>query len=121
MAYFAELDDNNKVIQVVSVSNNDAPDPAPNDDAGRQFLASIGLTGNWLQTSYHGRIRGHYAAIGDTYDPTLDLFVAPQPFPSWVMTSDGNWTAPIPMPDDGQGYVWDETTESWVVVHINRP
>jgi len=121
MAYFAELDDNNIVIRVVSVSNADAPDPAPNDDAGNQFLTSIGMAGRWVQTSFHGNIRGHFAGIGHTYDPTLDLFVAPTPFPSWVMTDDGNWQAPIPQPDDGKGYEWDEATQSWVEHTIVRP
>ena len=116
MAYFAELDDNNTVLRVLSISNDVAPDPAPNDEAGRQYLASIGLAGNWIQTSFHGNIRGHYAAIGDTYDATLDIFVAPQPFPSWTMTNDGWWQPPITFPNDGGRWSWDESTLSWVSV-----
>lgn len=121
MAYFAELDENNVVMRVVAVSNLDAPDPAPNDPAGNEFLASLGMAGNWVQTSYNGNIRGHFAGIGHTYDSTLNVFVSPQPFPSWLMTEDGNWRAPIPQPDDGKGYEWDETTKSWVEHTIVRP
>ena len=116
MAYFAELDDNNIVLRVVSVHNNDAPDPAPNDQAGNNFLNSIGLTGRWIQTSYNGNIRGHYAGPGHRYDPDLDLFIAPKPFPSWIMRPDGWWEAPTPHPTDGGPYRWDETNQEWVTV-----
>lgn len=120
MAYFAELDDNNTVLRVLSVSNDVAPDPAPNDEAGQRFLDSIGLNGRWIQTSFHGNIRGHYAAIGDTYNETLDLFVAAAPYSNWVMTDNGYWIPPVPYPDDGDSYVWDQDTESWVKHHIER-
>ena len=116
MAYFAELDNNNTVIRVVSVSNNDAPDPAPNDQAGNDFLNSIGLTGRWIQTSYNSTIRGHYAGPGHRYDETLDLFIAPQPFPSWTMTPDGYWQPPKPYPTEGGHYQWDETNQEWVPI-----
>lgn len=116
MAYFAQLDDNNIVIRVLAVNDNDAPDPAPNDEAGNAFLNSIGLTGRWVQTSYHGNIRGHYAGIGHHYDDTLDIFVAPQPFPSWTMTADGWWAPPIPCPTDNKPYAWDETNQTWVLL-----
>ena len=31
------------------------------------------------RTSYHGRIRFNYAAIGDTYDADADAFISPRP------------------------------------------
>lgn len=78
MAYFAELDNNNIVLRVLAVSNQDAPDPAPdNEQQGIDFLASLGLGTNWKQTSYNGNFRGKYAGIGDTYDPINDVFVSP--------------------------------------------
>lgn len=116
MAYFAELDDNNVVIQVIAISNNDAPDPAPNDQAGQQFIASLGITGRWLQTSFNHRIRKQYAGIGFTYDPTADVFVAPQPFPSWLLDSNHDWQPPFPYPTDGGLYQWNETNLEWVLV-----
>lgn len=116
MAYFAELDDNNVVIQVIAISNNDAPDPAPNDQAGQQFIASLGITGRWLQTSFNHKIRKQYAGIGFTYDPTADVFVAPQPFPSWSLDSNHDWQPPIPYPTDGGRYQWNETNQEWVLV-----
>lgn len=113
MAYFAELDDNNIVIRVIAVSDNDAPDPAPSDDAGNQFLASIGLSGRWLQTSYNNNIRKQYAGIGYLYDETADVFVAPQPFPSWTLDDSHDWQAPVPRPTEGRWY-WDEDSLEWI-------
>lgn len=79
MAHFAQVNDNNIVQQVIVVSNDDCgggdfPDSEP---VGQAFIASLGLTGTWLQTSYHANFRGLYAGIGFTYDSALDEFVAP--------------------------------------------
>lgn len=118
MAYFAELDDNNVVLRVLAVSNNDCPDPAPdNEQQGINFLASIGLGSNWKQTSYNATFRKHYAGIGFIYDPVRDAFVAPQPFASWVLNETTcQWEAPVAYPTDGKQYSWDENTVSWVEV-----
>jgi len=71
MAHVAELDENNKVIRVVVVSN----DYEPNVE---EF--AIGLFGGtWKQTSYNGNIRYNYAGVGYTYDPIDDAFIAPMP------------------------------------------
>jgi len=82
MAHFARID-NNVVRQVIVISDDVAPDPAPNNEsAGQTFIADVlGLAGEWKQTSYHGNFRGRYAGIGYTYDPDLDEFVAPAPEP----------------------------------------
>jgi len=78
MAHFARIENNN-VEDVIVISDNVAPDPAPNNEAlGQAFIADVlGLPGTWLQTSYNGNFRGVYAGIGYTYDPDLDVFVAP--------------------------------------------
>ena len=78
MAHFAKVE--NGIVQtVIVVSNQDCgggefPDSEP---IGQAFIASIGLTGEWLQTSYHANFRSKYAGIGDTYDAEADEFVAP--------------------------------------------
>jgi hypothetical protein len=79
MAHFAKIDTDNIVRQVIVISDDRAPDPAPDNEAsGQAFIADVlGLSGTWLQTSYNGNFRGTYAAIGYTYDPDLDEFVAP--------------------------------------------
>ena len=82
MAYFAELDNSNKVLRVISVSNDicgeptlDFPDTCA---AGRAFIANtLKLGGVWKQTSFNGNFRGKYAGIGDTYDAVNDVFVSP--------------------------------------------
>ena len=78
MAHFARIDDN-VVREVIVISDNDCPDPAPNNEAaGQAFIADVlGLAGTWKQTSYNGNFRGLYAGPGYTYDPDLDEFVAP--------------------------------------------
>jgi hypothetical protein len=81
MAHFAQVD-NGIVTQVIVISNDDAPDPYPASEApGQAFIASLGLGGQWVQTSYHGTFRGCYAGIGYTYDPDLDEFIPPEPEP----------------------------------------
>ena len=80
MAHFA-LVTNSIVVQVIVVANSDCgggefPESEP---IGQAFIASLGLDGNWLQTSYHANFRGAYAGIGYTYDAELDEFVAPAP------------------------------------------
>jgi hypothetical protein len=72
MAHFAKMN-GNIVEQVIVVSNDDAP----TEVAGQAFIASLGLDGQWLQTSYNANFRGKYAGIGDIYDAELDEFVAP--------------------------------------------
>jgi len=114
MPYFAQLDDNGTVVQVISVSNQDAPDPAPDhsEPLGQAFIARLGLAGVWRQTSYNGTFRGRYAGIGYTYDELLDMFIAPQPFPSWILDDNGDWQPPVPYPNGGM-YTWNETNGMW--------
>jgi hypothetical protein len=82
MAYFAELDNTNTVLRVISISNDvcgeptlDFPDTCA---AGRAFIANtLKLGGVWKQTSFNANFRGKYAGIGDFYDADLDEFVTP--------------------------------------------
>lgn len=76
MAHFAELDENNKVLQVI-VINNDVLDETQEEQSGLDFLASLFPDKTFIQTSYTGKIRGKYAAIGDTYDSAKNLFISP--------------------------------------------
>lgn len=79
MAHFAKIE-NNTVAQVIVVSNDDCNGGEfPESEAvGQAFIASLGLTGEWLQTSYHANFRANYAGIGFTYDADLNEFVPPQ-------------------------------------------
>lgn len=87
MAYFAELDDNNTVLRVISVSNDVCGEPTlefPDTCAvGRVFITDVlKLEGTWKQTSYNNNFRGRFAGVGFTYDAELDEFVDPNSIPS---------------------------------------
>ena len=73
MAHFAQINSNNKVQQVIVVSNDDCgggnfPESEP---IGQAFIASLGLTGEWLQTSYNANFRGCYAGIEYDWLPNV--------------------------------------------------
>lgn len=121
MAHFAELDENNVVKRVIVVSNKDTSDANGNEveSIGIAFCQKL-LGGTWVQTSYNGNFRKNYAGIGSTYDAAIDAFVPPKPYPSWVLNPDtARWEPPVPMPSDGNMYMWDEATQSWVQVPEN--
>jgi len=105
MSHFAEIDSNNIVTRVL-VGDNASP------DEGYQWLID-NLGGTWIQTSYNNNIRGVYAGVGYTYNLSEDIFITPQPYPSWTR-SGSLWNAPTPMPEDGKMYNWNEETLSWV-------
>ena len=127
MFYYAQIDENNLVIQIIVVDNNES-------NVNKWLSETFGKL--WVETSF-GTIGGihygfdgkpdnsvsfryNYAGIGYTYDSTADAFYAPQPFPSWTLnTTTYLWEAPIPMPTDGT-YVWDETTTSWIKPQENN-
>jgi hypothetical protein len=115
VAHFAELDDNNIVKRVIVVATKDNSDAngVEKESIGRAFCERL-FGGNWVQTSYNGNIRKRYAGIGYSYDPALDAFIAPQPYPSWTLDDNADWQAPVPMPSDGKMYAWDEDAQAWV-------
>lgn len=116
MAHFAELDANNVVLRVIVVSNENTADVTgvEQESIGVAFCESL-FGGTWKQTSYNGNMRKNYAGIGFAYRADIDAFVPPQPYPSWVLNLDtAQWEAPVPMPNDGKKYRWDEDTLSWV-------
>lgn len=106
MAHAAELDANNVVLRVIVVSN----DLEPNVE---QWCTDT-YGGYWKQTSYSGSFRKNFAGIGYTYNADLDAFIPPKPYPSWVLDdATCQWQAPVPMPQDGDLYEWDEAAGEW--------
>ena len=105
MAHFAQLDENNVVISVIVVGDEYEATYA---DWRKEF----GET--YVQTSYNNRIRKQYAGIGFTYDPVADVFIAPQPYPSWSLDSNHDWQPPIPKPEGY--YIWNEEELAWVEI-----
>tara|TARA_B100000424_G_scaffold84653_1_gene63316 strand:- start:316 stop:1059 length:744 start_codon:yes stop_codon:yes gene_type:complete len=118
MAHFAKLDLDSKVVTVEVVSN----DIATTEQAGVDFLNTLyGTSDVWKQTSYNTVANEHklggtpfrknFAGMGYTYDSDKDAFIGPQPYASWILDETTcTWKAPIPYPDDGLFYKWDEQT-----------
>jgi len=125
MAHFAELDQNNKVLQVVVISNEEVDANGGDESAqAEEYVATIvpflPYGGAWKQTSYNGNFRKRYAGIGEFYNPSLDMFVYAQPYPSWSLDSSGDWKAPVTYPSVSEiGSLtvfpsWDEPNLKWL-------
>jgi hypothetical protein len=116
MAHFAELDANGIVLRVIVVDNKDTADASgvEKEHIGAAFCERL-FGGTWKQTSYHGNIRKNYAGAGYAFDAARDAFIPPKPFASWVLNEQTcQWEAPVPYPADGERYMWDEATGTWV-------
>ena len=127
MSHFAEIDKNGIVLRVIV--------------AEQDFVDS--MKGNWIQTSYNvrggeytrgednaeklvfsaegtkqdilARSRKNYAGVGFKYDGNRDVFIPPQPYPSWILNENTcQWEAPVKQPDGR--YRWDESSLSWVEI-----
>jgi hypothetical protein len=70
MAHFAKIE-NNIVRQVIVINNEVLLDEngVEQESIGAQFCHDT-FSGDWVQTSYNGTIRGKYAGNGDTWDGT---------------------------------------------------
>ncbi len=115
MAHFAQLDDNNKVTQVVTISDNDIRTSVGNEseEMGKELCSRL-FGGNWIQTSFNKKFRKHYAGIDYYYDSKLDAFVPPKPFESFILNEETcMWEAPKPRPADDKYYFWDESALDW--------
>jgi hypothetical protein len=113
MAHFAQIQ-NGIVVKVLVVHNSELlVDGVEVESKGAEFCQSL-FGGDWVQTSYNHNIRKQYAGIGYTYNEIADVFIAPQPFPSWSLDANYDWQAPIDYPADGKLYSWDEANQIWV-------
>lgn len=134
MAHFAQLDDDNIVINVVVVNNQDTMDEngIENEEIGIRFLQSLlGENTKWRQTSYNNNFRKKYAGLGYSYNESLDAFIAPKPFESWMLDEESCiWVPPYPQPpviqeqiEQGYIYQWDEELyqkekNGWILKNI---
>lgn len=120
MAHFAQLDESNTVIQVIVVNNDVILDEngIESEQVGIDFLRGLyGEYTNWIQTSYNGNFRKNYASSGYKYDSVKDAFIPIKQWDSWILNEDTcRWEPPVPYPDDGQYYVWDESGLQWVLL-----
>ena len=131
MAHFAQLDENNKVLQVVVVNNNELLNANGQEEEirGIHFLqAHFGMNTKWVQSSYNLKFRRNHAEIGGSYDPVLDHFLPKCPYDAktWTISADTDWqwVPPVPFLDmealdeaalSGKYYDWDDETTSWVL------
>ena len=119
MASFAKIGLNNKVIEVVTVHNNELLDSngIEQEVNGIDFLTKLTGWAIWKQTSYNNNFRKNYAGIGYTFDEDRNAFIAPKPYASWTLNEDTClWEAPVAEPTDGQTYKWNETNQTWDIV-----
>lgn len=127
MAHFAQIDEDNKVINVIVVDNIvlfDEANAAYDERLGIAHCQSL-IPGKWIQTSYNNNFRKNFAGIGFTYDENRDAFIPPKPYPSWVLNEEKClWSAPLPYPEsspEGFYYSWNEEQIGWELVAIQEP
>jgi hypothetical protein len=130
MAHYALINSDNIVVQVITgVDENiiqidtDGKEVGGTTEAWEEFYASRpwfeGLT--CKRTSYNGNIRKNYAGVGFKYDKEFDVFIAPQPFPSWKLDhTTYQWKAPVAMPEMIEGFcwIWSEYNKEWIQVAL---
>lgn len=112
MAHFAQLADDNTVLNVVVVDDSIASTEAE----GVAFLVALTGHGKWKQTSYSANIRGNFAGIGYIYDEGRDAFIPPKPYASWTLDGSHKWQAPLPRPD--YPATWDEVNLAWIPMPV---
>lgn len=118
MAYYAFLDDNNIVIDVIA--GNDEEVDGGNWETRYSEIRGLPCKRTSYNT-YGGKhlnggtpFRKNYAGIGYTYDSGRDAFIPPKPYNSWVLDEETcQWVPPIAPPDEDQLWQWDENSLSW--------
>lgn len=118
MAHFSKIGENNIVLDTVVVDNSVITDGdgVEHEQLGINFLTSLFPETVWIQTSYNGTFRKQYAYPGYTYNVEKDIFIAPQPYPSWILDENDDWQPPIPFPENGIGLWWSEEEVNWVAI-----
>lgn len=131
MGHYAKIV-NNKVVKVIVATQDFIDGYNDNEPELTKYPSS------WVKTSYNTRggvhyqpntdipsedqsksLRKNFAGIGYTYDESRDAFIPPKPFDSWVLNEETClWESPIEYPNDGNEYVWDESTTSWKELNI---
>jgi hypothetical protein len=111
MAHYAFLNGNNIVTEViVGIDENQLIDGLSPEEWYGNFRNQ-----KCVRTSYNNNIRVRYAGIGYRYDAVRDAFIAPQPYISWTFNETTlDWQPPIPYPNDGKVYQWNEANLRWI-------
>jgi hypothetical protein len=109
MAHYAYLNNNNIVV-AVTVGKDETE---LIDGLDTETYYALGTPYTVKRTSYNNNIRKKFAGVGDFYDSINDVFIAPQPYPSWSLDENFDWQPPTPRPVEGFWY-WDEDSLSWL-------
>ena len=113
MAHYAYLDDNNIVVAVIVGKD----ETELIDGLDTETYYAQGTPYRVKRTSYNNNIRKQYAGVGMTFDAINDVFIVPQPYPSWSLDDNFNWQPPTPAPE-GLNWVWDEDSLSWLEQYL---
>jgi hypothetical protein len=124
MAHYAFIDSNNVVVKIITgvdetvTQDDNGTLVGGSSEAWEQFYENqpwhSGLT--CKRTSYSGKIRKQFAAVGGTYLVDADVFVHPQPYPSWTLDKSNDWQAPTRKPSTGGPHKWSEEDLEWVAI-----
>jgi hypothetical protein len=121
MAHYAFLNKNNIVTEVI-VGKDESEEGTDwevhyGNFRGQTCKRTSYNTSGGVHSNGGTPYRKNYAGIGFAYDVGRDAFIPPMPYPSWLLNETTClWEAPVPMPDDGEQYTWDEAAGEWVVV-----
>ena len=109
MAHYAFLDESNTVTEViVGIDETELIEGLDPETWYANFRGQA-----CKRTSYNGKIRYNYAGVGFSYDPIDDAFIAPQPFPSWILNNAKQWEAPVARPETDKRFLWNEELGEW--------
>ena len=110
MAHYAFLNKNNVVTEVITgIDETELIEGLDTETWYGNFRGQV-----CKRTSYNHKIRKQYAGIGFTYDVDADVFIAPQPYPSWSLDDNFDWQAPTPRPNNST--YWNENTLTWIEI-----
>ena len=127
MAHYVVLDENNIVVDGF-VGKNEGEDGVDWEQYYNAKRTSYNTKGgihydpetNEPSVDQSKAFRKNFAGIGYTYDESRDAFIPPQPYPSWILNEETClWDSPVPYPDDGERYIWNEETQTWNLLENN--
>lgn len=120
MAHFAKVV-SGKVVKVI-VADEEYMSTFIDDSPGEWYQASYNTRGGIHYNPETGQpsadqskaLRKNFPGIGYTYNAQLDAFISPKPFNSWILDEETCiWQPPVPYPNDGVQYAWNEETQNW--------
>ena len=115
MAHYAFINDQNIVIEIITgIDENELIEGLDPETWYSNYRGQV-----CKRTSYNSNIRGTYAGVGYLYNEEEDIFVAPQPYPSWNRNG-SFWEPPIPFPTDGLMYGWNESDLNWQAIIVEE-